>query len=303
VCGTADGGQAEEQKGKSRRVGKAGNPTGTPKGDFLPLPVLQGLAEGPTIADVAPQTAPAAVAEPPAVAEVNGTQSDVGEATTVITPVTIPSQPAELTEDAIQAGVDALVQKYGGKDLRSWQGFHVACREFGLQPKHISDERLAKAGLHQHQVTERMHRGIAEFNTKNGSTTAMHEEENAANAQAEEPKATKKGKKASKPAATPKPAKGGKPKATRVKAAKQPAAGGEGKLSLREAALQVMAKVQHPLSAKEIVEKVVEQGLWTPGEGKTPDATLAASFYVMLKKLGDGAPIRMPEKGKFELNR
>jgi len=48
--------------------------------------------------------------------------------------------------------------------------------------------------------------------------------------------------------------------------------------SLANAAILVLAEAKEPMNAKAIVEKATADGLYTPGDGKTPDATLYSSM-------------------------
>jgi hypothetical protein len=48
--------------------------------------------------------------------------------------------------------------------------------------------------------------------------------------------------------------------------------------SLANAAILVLAKAKEPMTAKAIVEKATADKLYTPGDGKTPDATLYSAM-------------------------
>jgi len=61
----------------------------------------------------------------------------------------------------------------------------------------------------------------------------------------------------------------------------EPAATGGKRLSLIDAAAQVLADAKQPLSTREMVERVTERGLWTPGEGKTPANTLYTAWTML----------------------
>lgn len=74
----------------------------------------------------------------------------------------------------------------------------------------------------------------------------------------------------------------------------------ERRMSLIDAAAQVLAESDEPLNTKEMVERVVEHGLWTPGSGKTPAATLYSSILRETKKKGDEARFAKVERGRFE---
>jgi hypothetical protein len=55
------------------------------------------------------------------------------------------------------------------------------------------------------------------------------------------------------------------------------------KLSLIAAAAEVLGKKKEPMTTKEMVDHVVTAGLWTPGAGKTPHATLYSAILRDLK--------------------
>jgi len=73
------------------------------------------------------------------------------------------------------------------------------------------------------------------------------------------------------------------------------------KLGLLDAAAQVLAKSDEPLNTKEMVEQVTEQGLWTPGAGKTPAATLYSAILREMQNKGDQARFTKVERGKFTI--
>lgn len=71
------------------------------------------------------------------------------------------------------------------------------------------------------------------------------------------------------------------------------------KVSLLDAAAQVLAKSDAPLNTKQMVEQVTERGLWTPGAGKTPAATLYSAILREIRSKGDQARFTKVERGKF----
>lgn len=75
------------------------------------------------------------------------------------------------------------------------------------------------------------------------------------------------------------------------------------KLGLLEAAAQVLAKSNEPLNTKQMVEQVTEQGLWTPGTGKTPAATLYSAILREMRNKGDQARFTKVERGKFTVRK
>jgi len=90
-----------------------------------------------------------------------------------------------------------------------------------------------------------------------------------------------------------------KPAKTKVKAADDKPK----KLGLLEAAAQVLAKSDAPLNTKQMVEQVTEQGLWTPGAGKTPAATLYSAILREIQNKGDQARFTKVERGKFTIRK
>ncbi|MCG3174642.1 MAG: hypothetical protein GMKNLPBB_02902 [Myxococcota bacterium] len=96
-------------------------------------------------------------------------------------------------------------------------------------------------------------------------------------------------------AATPKDAKATKP-------ARQPKAPKEGKkLSLINAAAQVLADAKEPMNVKQMLERVVELGLWTPGSGRTPSSTLYAAILRETGTKGAQARFEKVDRGHFRL--
>lgn len=71
------------------------------------------------------------------------------------------------------------------------------------------------------------------------------------------------------------------------------------KLSLIAAAEQVLGKAKKPLTTKEMVDQVVAAGLWTPGAGKTPHATLYSAILRDMKS--DTPRFEKVDRGQFTL--
>jgi len=69
--------------------------------------------------------------------------------------------------------------------------------------------------------------------------------------------------------------------------------------SLLSAAAEVLAKAKEPMNTKEMVEVVTAAGLWTPGKGKTPEATLYAAIIREIRDKGDDARFIKVERGRF----
>ncbi|RMF00952.1 MAG: restriction endonuclease, partial [Alphaproteobacteria bacterium] len=61
----------------------------------------------------------------------------------------------------------------------------------------------------------------------------------------------------------------------------------------------VLASAKEPMQAKAIVEQVVERGLWKPGAGKTPHATLYAAMTREIKAKGAASRFRKVDRGQF----
>ena len=72
------------------------------------------------------------------------------------------------------------------------------------------------------------------------------------------------------------------------------------RMSLLDAAAQLLSNAEKPMRCREIVDAVIAQGLWSPGEGKTPDRTLSAAFQRDGKK-GDASRFVKVAPGQFTL--
>lgn len=66
------------------------------------------------------------------------------------------------------------------------------------------------------------------------------------------------------------------------------------------AAATVLADAGEPMRTKAIVEAAIERGLWKPGKGKTPHATLYAAMTREIATKGDTARFRKADRGLFE---
>jgi len=105
---------------------------------------------------------------------------------------------------------------------------------------------------------------------------------------------SKKTKKAAKVAKTPKAAKA----ATTRKAA----APADGKpLSGLDAAAKILADVGQPMRARELVNTMIERGLWKSG-GKTPWATIYAAVIREITAKGKASRFRKTDRGLFAFN-
>ena len=69
-----------------------------------------------------------------------------------------------------------------------------------------------------------------------------------------------------------------------------------------DAAAEVLAEAKEPLGTKEMVERMLAQGLWQTG-GKTPSATIYAAMTREIAAKGDASRFRKMARGKFELAR
>ena len=108
-----------------------------------------------------------------------------------------------------------------------------------------------------------------------------------------------KGKKAAPKAET---AKAEPPKAATPKpAAAKPATGEKPKLSLLKAAIAVLGETDEALNTKQMTEQAKAKGLWTPGEGKTPEQTLYSAIAREIKAKGENSRFKLITKGHFKL--
>ena len=71
------------------------------------------------------------------------------------------------------------------------------------------------------------------------------------------------------------------------------------RVSLLDAAATVLASAKEPMQAKAIVEQVVKRGLWKPGAGKTPHATLYAAMTREITAKGKDARFEKIDRGLF----
>ncbi len=71
-------------------------------------------------------------------------------------------------------------------------------------------------------------------------------------------------------------------------------------MSILEVAKQVLLAAGHELTKKEIAEKIITSGLWTPA-GKTPQASIEASIYSDIKHHPETTSFCKAGRGKFGL--
>lgn len=74
-------------------------------------------------------------------------------------------------------------------------------------------------------------------------------------------------------------------------------------MSLLDAAAKVLADAKTPMNTREMVDAVTEKGLWKPGAGKTPHATLYSAILRETKVKGDEARFAKVERGRFTLTK
>ena len=67
-----------------------------------------------------------------------------------------------------------------------------------------------------------------------------------------------------------------------------------------DAAAQVLAKAKEPLNCKEMVERMLAEGLWRTG-GKTPAATIYSAILREISGKGKASRFAKVERGKFTL--
>jgi hypothetical protein len=73
-------------------------------------------------------------------------------------------------------------------------------------------------------------------------------------------------------------------------------------MSLLDAAARLLSLgTGDPMRCKDIVDLAVERGLWAPGKGKTPAATLHAAISREIKAKGQASRFMKAERGKFAL--
>lgn len=76
-----------------------------------------------------------------------------------------------------------------------------------------------------------------------------------------------------------------------------------GKMSLVDAAVQVLLDEGRSMKPAEMVDLAAGKGLWTPGAGKTPAATLSAAIGREIATKGDASRFRKVAPGTFDAAR
>lgn len=112
-------------------------------------------------------------------------------------------------------------------------------------------------------------------------------------------------KKAAKAARTPKAAKAATPKSDvsgrPAKTATVATPAGDKPMSGLDAAAKVLADAGEPMRSRELVNTMIERGLWKSG-GKTPWATIYAAIIREIAAKGDQARFRKTDRGLFAFN-
>lgn len=134
---------------------------------------------------------------------------------------------------------------------------------------------------------------------KKTSTKATVTKDAAKAAKKSAPKAKVKATPATGTAETAETRDGDAPKAR--KAAPADTASARPKLSLVKAAIAVLGETEEAMGAKELVEAAKAKGLWTPGDGKTPEQTLYSAISREIKTKGGRSRFAAAGKGKFKL--
>lgn len=67
-----------------------------------------------------------------------------------------------------------------------------------------------------------------------------------------------------------------------------------------DAAAQVLKDAKQPMRCKDIVQTMLDKGLWKTG-GKTPHATIYAAIHREIQTKGSDARFRKVERGRFTL--
>jgi hypothetical protein len=71
------------------------------------------------------------------------------------------------------------------------------------------------------------------------------------------------------------------------------------KLSALDAAIRVLAETGQAMTCSELIAAMAAQGYWTSPRGRTPQATLYASFLRELQARGEKARVVKTSPGKF----
>ena len=74
-------------------------------------------------------------------------------------------------------------------------------------------------------------------------------------------------------------------------------------LSLLSAAAAVLENSDEALSVSAMIKVAKEKGLWTPGDGKTPEQTLYSAIVREIKVKGETSRFKKDGRGRFSFNR
>ena len=69
-----------------------------------------------------------------------------------------------------------------------------------------------------------------------------------------------------------------------------------------DAAAQVLAASKEPMRSKDIVDAMLDLGLWSTG-GKTPHATIYAAIIREIKNKGDASRFEKVDRGRFQIRK
>ena len=69
-----------------------------------------------------------------------------------------------------------------------------------------------------------------------------------------------------------------------------------------DAAVQVLAEAKEPMGCKDIVQQMLDKGLWQT-KGKTPAGTISAVITREIANKGDASRFRKVAPGRFALNK
>jgi hypothetical protein len=94
--------------------------------------------------------------------------------------------------------------------------------------------------------------------------------------------------------------KSGTPGSERVTTSVVPKPQKKSKASGLDVAAQVLKDAKHPMRCKDIVQVMLDKGLWSTN-GKTPHATIYAAILREIQTKGDKARFRKTDRGQFTL--
>jgi hypothetical protein len=74
------------------------------------------------------------------------------------------------------------------------------------------------------------------------------------------------------------------------------------RISAIDAAAQVLRETKAPMRCKEMIAAIMDQGLWSSPNGKTPEATLASAIIREIRVKGGESRFRKSDRGLFVAN-